>query len=108
MLTSHNSQRINAQRTTDKRRLQKLTMSTLCSDGCIVRGENSGSIVVCQQQTGQKQYVPHYYISLNPPKHFQDMAPDTKVPDRRKDRKTERRTKGQTTPKQYPSAYGGV
>ncbi|KAH3693569.1 hypothetical protein DPMN_081003 [Dreissena polymorpha] len=31
----------------------------------------------------------------NPPKHFQDMAPDTKVPD------------GRTTPKQYPSASGG-
>ncbi|KAH3803844.1 hypothetical protein DPMN_132112 [Dreissena polymorpha] len=39
---------------------------------------------------------------LNPleKKHFQDMAPDTKVPDGRT-------ADGRTTPKQYPSASGG-
>ncbi|KAH3786715.1 hypothetical protein DPMN_164824 [Dreissena polymorpha] len=35
--------------------------------------------------------------------NFQDMAPDTKVPDGR----TDSRTDGRTTPKQYPSASGG-
>ena len=41
----------------------------------------------------------HTKFQLNAPQHFQDMAPDKKVPDERKD--------GRTTPKQYPSANGG-
>ncbi|KAH3867868.1 hypothetical protein DPMN_031005 [Dreissena polymorpha] len=52
-------------------------------------------------QTKRRLYSPpkiNFWFQLNRPKHFQDMAPDTKVPDGR--------TAGRTTPKQYPSASG--
>ncbi|KAH3793857.1 hypothetical protein DPMN_147379 [Dreissena polymorpha] len=71
-----------ARQTTHKRRSQKLTMSTFCSSSHCVNTffvtVNGGGVVVV---------------------HFQDMAPDTKVPDGQLD--------GRTTPKQYPSASGG-
>ncbi|KAH3862973.1 hypothetical protein DPMN_025949 [Dreissena polymorpha] len=47
--------------------------------------------------------APDTKMPINPPKNFQDMAPDTKVPDGQ----TDSRTDGRTTPKQYPSASGG-
>ncbi|KAH3805451.1 hypothetical protein DPMN_133754 [Dreissena polymorpha] len=55
----------------------------------------------------------HTKFQLNPPKHFQDMAPDTKVPiprygsGHKSDGRTDSRTDSRTTPKQYPSASGG-
>ncbi|KAH3747042.1 hypothetical protein DPMN_181463 [Dreissena polymorpha] len=62
----------------------------------------------------------HTKFQLNPPKHFQDMAPDTKVPiyfqdmapdtkvpDGRMDGRTDGQQEGQTMPKQFPSASGG-
>ncbi|KAH3879204.1 hypothetical protein DPMN_003106 [Dreissena polymorpha] len=43
--------------------------------------------------------IPTFSLKSFTPRHFQDMAPDTKVPDGR--------TAGRTMPKQYPSASGG-
>ncbi|KAH3869502.1 hypothetical protein DPMN_032671 [Dreissena polymorpha] len=72
-----------AQRTTDKRRSQKLTMSTLCSVGADRQTD---------QQTGQKQYVPHYIVGFRT---------DTLT-----DRQTDRPTKGLTVQLLYATLPG--
>ncbi|KAH3812049.1 hypothetical protein DPMN_140470 [Dreissena polymorpha] len=62
-----------------------------------------------------REYI-HTKFQRNPPKRFQDMAPDTKMPinfqdmapdTKVPDGRTDSRTDGRTTPKQYPSASGG-
>ncbi|KAH3777645.1 hypothetical protein DPMN_179093 [Dreissena polymorpha] len=53
-----------------------------------------------------REYI-HTKFQRNPPKRFQDMAPDTKMPINFQDMAPDTKVPdGRTTPKQYPSASG--